>query len=105
MIKHAYDSDNLLVSFEKTKDTPNLPKLFKSLIVKTLDRAPESANDTPCVGKLDDTNKFSFGKVMVSIKRISHFFSSCTFFVRISVGPYVLETRQMVFEAKVKEYS
>ena len=55
--------------------------------MKSIDSVPNQG-EIKCVGDLDETNKSSFGKIMVRINTIENFFNSCTFYVRISTGPY-----------------
>lgn len=98
MIKHKFDSDNLLVSFESGKDTPPLGILYKQLVMKSLDTTPDYVGELGCVGELNDTNKNSFGKILVSVKTIENFFTSSTFFIRILTGPYFVETRHISFD-------
>ena len=98
VIKHPYDSDNLLVSFEEAKDTPPLSQLYRQLVMKSLDRTPDYAGELACVDELNDTNKFSFGKILVRILQIENLFATSTIFIRIRTGPYVLETRHFSFD-------
>ena len=98
MIKHPYDCDNLLVSFEEARDTPPLSQLYRQLVMKSLDRTPDYAEERACVNELNDTNKFSFGKILVRIIQIENLFATSTIFIRIRTGPYVLETRHFSFD-------
>ena len=70
VIKHEFDVDSLLVSFEKGKDTPPLAKLYKNLVMKSLDTTPDYADDVTCVGELNDTNKNSYGKIWIKIQTL-----------------------------------
>ena len=74
VIRHTYDRDSLLVSFEEAKDTPPLSQLYRQLVMKSLDRTPDYAEERACVDELNDTNKFSFGKILVRIIMIENLF-------------------------------
>ncbi len=84
MFRHKFDSDYMLVSFE---ENICLSSLYKKLVMKSIDSVPNQG-EIKCVGDLDETNKSSFVKIMVRINTIENFFNSCTFYVRISTGPY-----------------
>ena len=98
VIRHEYDIDNLLISFEESKDTPPLDRLLKVMIMKSLDRIPDYPKEPPCVRELNDTNKTPFGKIMVKINTLENFFCVSTFFLRITTGPYAVETRHITFD-------
>lgn len=72
VIKHKFDVDCLLVSFEQQVD---LGKLFKDFVMKSLDRSFPT-EDEVCVGVLNDTNKNSFGKICIKIERLDNFICS-----------------------------
>jgi len=88
VIKHEYDSDSLLISFEDGKDTPPLAILFQQLVMKSLDKVPYYQNEAPCVGELFDTNKNPFGKIRIGFLNIENFFCSQTTYIRVKTGPY-----------------
>lgn len=92
-ISHKYDSDSLLVSFERGRDTLPLSQLYKQLIMHSLDI------DNQIVQPLNDTNKQSFGKILVRINTIANFFCAQTYFMRITTGPYSVETRYIIFDS------
>jgi hypothetical protein len=71
-----------------------LNDLYKKLVIKSLERCSEF------VSELNETNKFSFGKIMVKITSLQNFFCTNTFFIRVSTGPYKVETRQIKFDEK-----
>lgn len=66
--------------------------------MKSLDTIPDYIGEPACVSELNDTNKHPFGKILVKISTLENFFCSSTFFVRISTGPYVVETRHITFD-------
>ena len=98
VIRHTYDRDSLLVSFEEAKDTPPLSQLYKKLVMKSLERTPDYFEDPACVDKLHDSNEFSCGKVLVRIIQIENLCAANTAFICIRTGPFVLETRHISFD-------
>ena len=77
---------------------PSLPTLFRQVVMKTLDPTSDYAGELPCVSELNDTNKNPFGKIRVCIQSIQNFFCCTTFYVRISTGPYLCQTRQFLLD-------
>jgi hypothetical protein len=66
--------------------------------MKSLDTTSDYAGELACVGELKDSNKNSFGKIMVKIESLENFFCTSTFFIRVSTGPYFVETRHITFD-------
>ena len=66
--------------------------------MKSLDTTPDYAGEVACVGALNDTNKNSFGKISVKIGTLENFFCASTFFIRVTTGPYFVETRHITFD-------
>jgi hypothetical protein len=91
------------VSFEEGKDTPPLAKLYKNLVMKSLDTTPDYADDVTCVGELNDTNKNSYGKIWIKISTLQNFFCTSTFYFRITTGPYFVTTREITLDQNLRQ--
>lgn len=48
--------------------------------------------------QMDQTNRYSWGKVMIHVDKISNFPYSNNIFVKISIGPWVVQTKRVLNE-------
>jgi len=85
--KHTFDEDYLLVSFEDVQSN-EMRKVFKTLVMKSIEIAP-------CIQGIDKTNSNSFGKLRIKIMSLENIICSSTFYVRITVGPFVVKSKIM----------
>ena len=87
MIKHQFDKDYLLMSFEE-EEAP-LEKRFKDLTMRSLEISSNMQG-------LDETNMYSFGKLRLKLIDLKNLPCSSTFFVRVSSGPFTLRSRKII---------
>ena len=83
--KHTFDEDYLLVSFEDVKNN-EIRHVFQTLVMKSIEIAP-------CIEGINETNCNSFGKLRVKVMTLQNIVCSNTFYVKITVGPFVVKSK------------
>lgn len=62
---------------------------FNLLVTRSLEVSPTMV-------KLNETNQYSFGKLKLGILSLENLACSSTFFIRITMHPYVLNSRKII---------
>lgn len=86
-IKHEFDSDLLLIILEEFESS--FHDKYKLLQIKALEYSRET------MSLVNETNRYSFGKVHLKINGIDNITNMGNLFVRIRADPFILETRRI----------
>lgn len=95
MVRHKFDKDYLLLSFES--NNADLETRFRDFTLRSLERSENISN-------LNDTNLYSFGKVRIRLIGIKNIACSNTLHIRIRSEPFVLLSRK-ILPSKLENYS
>ena len=87
IIRHEFDSEWLLLMFEENED--KFYEMRKQLLAKSLECSKENME------RPDETNRYSFGKVRLKIKRLKNIPNIGKLFFRIKLGPFSIESRRL----------
>ena len=87
VIKHEFDSEWLLIVLEEFEK--NFRDKRKQLLAKSLEYSKETMEP------INETNRYSFGKIRIRIKSLDVCPNIGKLFVRIRLGPFFQETRRV----------
>ena len=93
MLKHQFDLDYLLLSFEEDAITTDRLQYFKEryqlLVAKSHDQSPMML-------PVSLSNRNAFGKIKLQILSLENLACSNTFFIRVTSDPFVVVTRKII---------
>jgi hypothetical protein len=86
-IKHEYDTDYLLLILDEYK------KMFGEIYDFLLERSIAYSKDI--MSLVNETNRYSFGKIHIRINTLNFFPCSGSIFVKIILSPYTVESKRV----------